>query len=407
MTSSSPVATSLPERCRVAVVTTHPIQYQVPWLRLLSSRSDIDLHVFFAMLPDATEQGREFGVSFEWDLPLLEGYRYSVLDNVAERPSLTEFSGCDTPKIVDAIRDGKFDAVIVNGWVAKTCLQALWGCLRSGTPCIVRGEVNGLPPRAAWKRLGHRLLLSRYAAMLAIGTHNRAYYLARGVARERLFHTPYCVDNRRFAAAADACREAQDRVERCTRFGLDPSATTFLFSGKFVGKKRPGDLIAALRIARSRGAPVQVLLVGDGPLAGVLRGQATDLPVRFAGFLNQGEIGAAYAAADALVLPSNHGETWGLVVNEAMASGLPAIVSDQVGCAPDLILPGETGEVFQCGDLEALADLLVTLGGDRERLQAMGMRARRHVHERFHFEAVADGVAAALSAVTKRRSTAC
>jgi len=385
---------------RLAMVTTHPIQYQVPWLRRLAARDDIDLQVFFAMLPDAAEQGREFGVSFAWDLPLLEGYQYTVLENRARRPSLTEFAGCDSPTIADELRRDRFDAVIVNGWGTKTALQTLWACRRLGIPCIVRGEVNGLRPRAWWKRFGHRLLLAQYAAVLAIGTRNREYCLARGVAAARIFDTPYCVDNARFAAAADAVRAQQDRAALCARFGLDTTRTTFLFSGKFVAKKRPGDLIAALRHAVAEGCDrAQLLLVGDGPLRVELQAQASGLPIAFAGFLNQSQMAEAYAVADALVLPSDHGETWGLVVNEAMACGLPAFVSDQVGCAADLISIGKTGDSFACGDVAALAGLIVRYAGAPERLREMGAAARARVSVDYHFGRVVDGVVAALRAV--------
>lgn len=387
---------------RVAMVTTHPIQYQVPWLRLLGQKPGIDLHVFFAMVPDASEQGREFGVAFDWDVPLLGGYDHTVLQNVSKRPSLTEFSGCDTPGVATAIRDGCFDAVIVNGWGSKTCLQALWACRKTGTPCIVRGEVNGLRRRASWKRLGHRLLLSRYAAVLAIGTNNRAYCIEQGVAPSNLFMTPYCVDNGRFAAMADAARKDPGRSAIAGKFGLGQDATTFLFSGKLVEKKRPSDLIEALRQARQQGVDgIQLLLVGDGPLRGELERQAEGLPVRFAGFLNQSEIGAAYAASDCLLLPSDAGETWGLVVNEAMASGLPAIVSDQVGCAIDLVKPGVTGDVFPCGDVATLAALLARHGSDRTMLAAMGRTARQQVQEGYNFERVVEGVMAALDRVSE------
>lgn len=385
---------------RVAMVTTHPIQYQVPWLRLLAARDDVDLQVFFAMLPDTAEQGREFGVAFAWDLPLLDGYPYKVLHNRARQPSLTAFGGCDTPGIYDEIRRGKFNAVIVNGWVAKTCLQALLACALSGTPCIVRGEVNGLRPRAAWKRAMHRMLLSRYAAVLYIGNRNREYCLARGVSAQRLFPTPYCVDNQRFADSAADWLRRFSREQLRTRFGLKQDLITFLFSGKFVDKKRPGDLILALRAAVSAGATnVQVLMVGAGPLEPALRVMAGDLPVSFAGFLNQSEIAAAYAASDCLVLPSDSGETWGLVVNEAMACGLPALVSDQVGCAADLVRPGETGAVFACGDVTELSRLLVEFAAQPDNLQAQGDRARSLVFDDYNFQRVVDGVMAALKRV--------
>jgi glycosyltransferase involved in cell wall biosynthesis len=385
---------------RVAMVTTHPIQYQVPWLRLLGQTPGIDVHVYFSMLPDAAEQGREFGVSFDWDIPLLEGYEWSVLENRSQHPSLTTFGGCDTPGIRRELRDGNYDAVIVNGWGFKTCLQALLSCRLTGIPCIVRGEANGLRPRAWWKRWLHARLLSQYAACLAIGTNNRRYLLDAGVPPARIFMTPYCVDNARFAEGAESWRNKPPGEDACTRFGLDPARTTFLFSGKFVEKKRPGDLIEAIRNlgpeARRR---VQALMVGGGPLEGQLREAAAGLPVVFAGFLNQSEIPAAYSASDCMVLPSDHGETWGLVVNEAMACGLPVLASNQVGCAVDLVHPGETGDVFRCGDVDVLADLLTRYGNDRDALARMGAKAQSRVQDDYTFEAVLEGVLAALAMV--------
>ena len=388
---------------RIAVVTTHPIQYQVPWLRRLSERPGIDLKVFFGMIPDAEEQGREFGTRFEWDIPLLDGYNYSVLENRARQPSLTRFGGLDTPQLYREISRGRFDAVIVNGWVVRSCIQALVACRLSGTPCIVRAEVNGLRPRPAWKRLGHRLLLSQYAAFLAIGTNNRRYLLETGVPARRIFDTGYCVDNDRFARQAAAWRSAPDGIAGLrTRFGIDPARTTFVFSGKYVDKKRPGDIVEALRhmspIERER---LQVLMVGGGPLGEDLAARAAGLPIRFAGFLNQSEITAAYAASDCLLLPSDSGETWGLVVNEAMACGLPAIVSDQVGSAADLIHPGRTGRVYACGDVSALADLMASFALNRDEAAKMGLAARDLVHSRYNFDHVVDGVMAALSAIEK------
>jgi glycosyltransferase involved in cell wall biosynthesis len=389
---------------RVAVVTTHPIQYQVPWFQRLSAAKDIDLEVFFAMIPDPAEQGREFGVAFEWDMPLLEGYRYQVLENVAKRPSLTEFFGCDTPGVGAALDEGRFDAVIVNGWVAKTCVQALWACRKSGTPCIVRGEANALRPRAWWKKRLHRLLVNQYDACLAIGANSRRWYLDNGISPSRIFDTPYCVDNDRFARSARHWLEAEGKAGLQERFGLVPGVPTLLFSGKFVEKKRPMDLVDAIANLSPLGGAlrVQALLVGDGPLGAELRRRAEGLPIRFAGFLNQTEIGAAYAASDCLVLPSDAGETWGLVVNEAMASGLAAIVSDQVGCAIDLVLPGETGDVFHCGDVSGLQAAIERVVVDPSRLSAIGSSARARVIAHYNFERVVEGILLALESIEGR-----
>jgi glycosyltransferase involved in cell wall biosynthesis len=382
------------------MVTTHPIQYQVPWLRMLGDRDDIDLHVYFAMLPTSQEQGREFGVAFDWDTPLLDGYRYTVLKNESVQPGLTAWSGCDTPAIYAALRDGKFDAVIVNGWGSKTAVQALIACRRLRIPCIVRGEANGLRQRNWAKRLGHRALLSQYSAFLAIGQHNRRYYESLGVSKSLIFDTPYCVDNHRFAVAADEVRRRTERIELRSSFGLDPQAMAFLFSGKFVDKKHPADAIEAIgKLLASDGPAVQLLMVGDGPLRSQLEQAAAGLPIRFAGFLNQSQMALAYAASDCLVLPSDAGETWGLVVNEAMACGLPAIVSDQVGCAFDLVIAGTTGQIYRCRDVSALAARMQEFAVNSARCAELGLAARRHVESRFNFDGVVDGVLRALSAV--------
>jgi glycosyltransferase involved in cell wall biosynthesis len=126
---------------------------------------------------------------------------------------------------------------------------------------------------------------------------------------------------------------------------------------------------------------VHLLMVGDGELRDECRRFSLehDLPVTYAGFLNQSEIVKGYVAADCLVLASDSGETWGLVVNEAMICGLPALLSRSCGCAPDLIIEGETGSSFPCGAVELLADCMLRLVFDRELLRQMGEGAQRHI----------------------------
>jgi glycosyltransferase involved in cell wall biosynthesis len=249
----------------------------------------------------------------------------------------------------------------------------------------------------------HRVLVAQYSAILAIGSNNRRYYLDLGVAEDRIFPTPYCVDNERFASSADAWRRDPGRDALLPRFGLAPDRPTFLFSGKFVDKKRPTDIIQAVRrLVDAGSANLQVLMVGDGPLREQLQRQAEGLPVHFTGFLNQAEITSAYAAADCLVLPSDHGETWGLVVNEAMACGLPALVSSQVGSAIDLISPGVTGDTYPCGDVAALASLMARYSADPGHLEEMGQAAQVRVRSDYNFDRVVSGAMDALRAVTAK-----
>ena len=371
----------------MAFVTSHPIQYQVPVFRCLAARDELDFTVLFAHLPDAATQGAGFGVAFEWDLPLLDGYKYRVLKNIAKQPSVTQFAGCNTPEIEQVLREMAIDVVVVNGWVVKTCLQTLRACKRLKIPCLVRGEANLLRPRPLWKRLIQRQLVRRYDGFLPIGSANRDFYRSYGIDETRMTDARYCVENERFSQAALLAQPR--RAELRKAWGIPESATCYLFCGKFESKKHPLELVNAFRDASPVGT-IHLLMVGDG----VLRSECENIAApftTFTGFLNQSQIVDAYVAADVLVLPSDHGETWGLVVNEAFACGLPAIVSDQVGCAQDLIRQGETGWVFPFGDWQRLTQLLVDVAGQSKQLKVMAENCRSLIKE-YSPQAAADGI---------------
>lgn len=388
---------------QLAIVETHPIQYKAPLFRKLAADPRIDLTVFYAMILDAAQQGAGFGVSFAWDVPLLEGYRYEVLENRAKPPSVTAFSGCDTPGVLARFRRDRPDAVLVNGWGTKTALQALWTCRRLGIPCLVRGEANRLRSRAGWKHALHRMLMPQYSAWLAIGSANRDFYRFHRCREDRIFWAPYAVDNDFFAAQAAA--RAGRRNELRAAFGLPPEAVVFLFAGKLEVKKHPQDLLEAVaRLPADLRAKAYVLVAGEGPLRAACERLAheRDLRVSFAGFLNQSRLPDAYAAADVLVLPSDAGETWGLVVNEAMASGRPAVVSRAAGCCADLIEEAKTGHSFALHDVQGLADLLAGYLRDPGLAARQGLAAADRIHL-FGVDAAAAGIAAAVAVCAGRR----
>ena len=364
---------------RLGIVATHPVQYQVPWYRALAGRPDVDLTVYYALLPSPEQQGVGFGVEFAWDVPLLDGYRWLELPNTARAPSLGRFLGSRTPAVRRVLARDRPDAAIVSGWHALPLLQATRACGRLGIPCLVRAESSGLRRRPPWMRALHRRLLARFDACLAIGEANRRFYRSNGVPAERIFTVPYFVDGSRFQEQAERLRPQRVALRR--EWGIGPDDTCFLFAGKLVPKKRLLDLLRACDLARHSERCVRALVVGTGETGEEARDLARrlDLPVTFAGFLNQSEISRAYVAADCLVLPSDYGETWGLVVNEAMHHGLPVVVSDRVGCGPDLVEDGVTGRVFRFGDVDALARVIVEMTRDRAGRLAMGERACRWV----------------------------
>ncbi len=394
-------------RPRVALVASHPIQYQVPWFRALSRA--VDLHVYFCHRQDARGQAAAgYGAAFEWDVPLLDGYRFEWLRNVARVPSVFEYRGCDTPGIAQLVTRGRFDACIVSGWYLKSYVQTIRACSTAGVPLMVRGDSHLGTPRSllktAIKWLPYRVLLGSARAHLYVGQANKAYLRHYGVPEGRLFFAPHFVDNGFFAERSEQARRSGAATAVRAGYGIDPGATVVLFVGRLVDMKRPQDFVAAVALASRDHAPVHGIVVGSGPLLGRLQSLAAELgaPVHFAGFRNQTELPVFYAASDAIVLPSDGRETWGLVVNEAMACGLPAIVSDAVGCAPDLIDEGETGYAFPMGDPRALGERLVRLRADLAARRESLREAVGHRIASYACPVAVDGTLAALADVTGR-----
>ena len=384
---------------RLGILASHPIQYQAPLYRELARL--LDLTVFFAHRQSREAQADAgFGVAFDWDVDLHSGYRHEFLHNVARNPGVDRFSGCDTPDIARRIREKRFDAFLVMGWQLKCFWQAVWACRRAGVPVMVRGDSQLATPRSrakqAVKELLYPRLVRQFDAGLYVGARNKAYLEHYGARPHRLFFSPHCVDGNAFAESAG--RSDRDAVR--AQWGLTGGDRAVLFAGKFLPRKRPMDLVLAIARLRADGAPVVAILAGDGPLRGELETTAKGLgaPLRCLGFRNQTELPAVYAAADALVLPSEGSETWGLVVNEALACGTPCVVSDACGCAPDMIVQNVTGSTFPMGNV---ASLTKTIARVLEIPRASpGLRA--HV-ERYSPRAAANGVRDAAHALRKRR----
>lgn len=385
-------------RPHVVAVATHPIQYHAPWFRALAKRPEFSFEVLFVTVPDAAQQGAGFGVPFQWDLPLRDGYDSSQIEGVAGSRAIGQFWATRLKSPGKVLNHHRPDVLILTGWQALPLLQLLSAARHRRIPVVVRGESSGLKARPALVRLLHRHLLRRYDAFLAIGKVNRRFYESNGVAPERIFDARYFVDNQRFATQADLLADRRQKLRDAWHIPHD--AVCFCYAGKLEPKKRLPDLLEAVRrvVAGQPGLRIHLLVAGTGDLMDDARAFCGEhrLPVTFTGFLNQTEIAQAYVAADCLVLPSDYGETWGLVVNEAMACGRPAVVSDRVGCGPDLVEPGVTGEVFPFGDAGALAETLWPLVADPRRLGIMGQVARMRVMGEYSVEQAVEGTVAAV-----------
>ena len=370
----------------------------------MAAHPELDLEVFFCHHATPSQQAAAgFGVEFDWDLPLLDGYRFCFLKNVATHPSVSHFSGLDTPEISGIIREQRFDAVINCGWHRKSYWQSIRACWKTRTPVMVRSDSHLHTERSALKEAvklpAYRLFIPRMDACLAVGRWARDYFLYYGARPERIFLVPHAIDEHWFSE--NAARLVPCRPQLRAQWKAPEDAAVFLWAAKFIPKKRPLDFLQALEIAARGGARIHGLMVGDGPLRAESESFAREhsVPVTFAGFLNQSEIVKSYVASDMLVLCSDGGETWGLVVNEAMVCGRPCIVSDKVGCGPDLVTP-ETGAVFPLGDVDRLAALLSKFAADRDCLRTMGEAAADKI-KHYSTEVAVRGVLEALHAVTR------
>lgn len=345
---------------RLAIVATHPIQYYSPWFAHLARLCDLE--VLYAHRQTAEGQAAAgFTAPFDWDVPLLDGYAHRFLPNRSKRPGLSHFDGCDTPEVGDIVGRGRFDAVVTLGWNRKSYLQAAAGARLAGVPLLVRVDSQLQTPRAAGKRLLKRAvyscLLPWAAHYLSPGQRSDAYLRHYGVAADRIHRLAHMVDTERFANGAQAARAsgAADRLR--ARHGVARGDFVFLFAGKLIPLKQPLLLLEAYRRLTTLEPKTHLWIVGDGPLRAELAALAASTErVSLLGFVNQAQLPEVYAASDCLVLPSSE-ETWGLVVNEAFACGVPAIVSEHAGCASDLIGP-DTGWSVAPVDVPTLARVM-------------------------------------------------
>ena len=367
---------------RLAIVTTHPIQYYAPLFRALAADPRLSVRVFYTW--SQTEEGPvldpDFARTIRWDIPLLEGYEYEFVPNVANRPGSHHFRGIVNPGLIPAVERFGAEAVLIFAWNLASHLAAMRH-FKGRIGVYFRGDSTLLDPRPAWRRVLRRAALTwvyrHIDVAFAVGSANRDYYRWCGVADPRIVMAPHAVDNARFI---DASGDADDEALRLRgAFGVPADATVFLFAAKFIAKKDPLSLLSAFTELAS---PAHLVLVGNGPLERELRAAAAGHPrIHFMEAQNQRAMPAIYRVGDVFVLPSSGpGETWGLALNEAMASGRCVIAGSRAGGAADLIRPGKNGWIFESGNRAGLREALRRAEDcGRERLRLMGAAAREHV----------------------------
>jgi glycosyltransferase involved in cell wall biosynthesis len=387
-------------RARLGIVVTHPIQYQVPLFRHLAARSSVEPLVFFLTehgLSESFDPG--FGRAVKYDVPLLGGYEHRMVPNRSPKPAVGTPWGIFNPSLPALIRRSHVDALLVHGYSNISHWLAYATAVGSGIPYLLRGEsrpdqggVHGA--KMMVKRRLIQPLVRNAGACLAIGEENREFYSSYGAEPDRIFFAPYSVDTEHFFMAGAVGRA--HRTSMLESLGLEPELPLVLFAAKLQSWKRPIDVVLAMDQLEHL---ANLIVIGDGPLRPDMEELASGRPwMRTLGFVNQGEIGEWYGAADLFALPSDR-EPWGLAVNEAMAAGATPIVSDAVGCAPDLVTP-EVGWVHATGDIDALARAIAK-GCQPGALTERRAAAQRRSAE-YGIVATAHGIETAVAAVLDR-----
>ncbi|MBI9061931.1 MAG: glycosyltransferase family 4 protein [Marinilabiliaceae bacterium] len=376
---------------RLAIISTHSIQYNAPLFVLLAKEPDIELKVFYTWSQRQTDLFDEkFGKAIEWDIPLLDGYEYTFVENKAKNPGTSHFRGIHCPTLNKEIEDWKASHILVFGWNFQAHFKAM-RYFKGRIPVMFRGDstlldydiksIKTLVSSIRKKTLKSQIsnlksfikfqirkafltyIYSYIDTALYVGQNNKAYFKCHGLTEDQLAFVPHAIDNDRFNDSPEKLYE-QKATQWRSELGIKEQDITILFAGKFEPRKNPVILPIAFNLLEKNANPsmvnkIKLIMVGDGPLDEEIKFTAQNNPnVLFIPFQNQSQMPVLYRLGNIICLPSTT-ETWGLAVNEALACGRPVIVSDKVGCANNLALI--PNRIFKAGDVEDLSHQLSLL----------------------------------------------
>jgi len=386
-------------KVRLAVISTHPIQYYAPWFRCITSEPNIECKVFYLWDFGVTEKiDRGFQQVFKWDISLLEGYTYEMVPNRSRNPGTHHFWGLYNPSLLERIRSYNPDAILMLGYNYASLYEFLARWDRKKAPIFLRGDSHRLVAKpGATESLRRKIIATifkRFAAFLYVGKANYEYFRYHHVAPGKLFFSPHAVDNARFLEEAENAIKAAHTWKK--ELGIPHDHTVILFAGKFESKKRPLDLLEAFK--KSHLDRTSLLFVGSGNLDSELRRRALDHHnIHFAPFQNQSMMPRTYGIADLFVLPSfGPAETWGLAINEAMCMSCAVVASTHVGCSQDLVHPQVNGLIFEAGNIQALTNTLKDACADYPRLKLWGQRSRKIIKD-YNYGRATQGLITALN----------
>lgn len=374
---------------KLAIISSHPIQYNAPLFKLLQQRNFITIKIFYTW---SQSQGGNiydpgFGKKIEWDIPLLKGYDYTFVTNTSQKPGTHHFNGIINPTLNTEIEQWGAEAVLVYGWAFKSHLN----CLRhfhNKIPILFRGDSTLMGENFGIKMIVRTLYLKwvykhiDYA--LYVGTNNKKYYLRHGIKEQQLYFAPHAIDNDRFSAnkAVFKSEAAAWRKD----LGIAEDGIVFLFAGKLEINKNAQLLIKSYKKI-SHNNNIHLVIVGNGVMEQRLKKKYFYLSnLHFTDFQNQSNMPVVYNLGDVFVLPSKGPvETWGLAINEAMACSKAIIASNRCGGAIDLVRNNVNGFIFKNNDEKDLAKKMEQIIISRDSMIKMGERSEEIIKD-WNFE---------------------
>lgn len=338
---------------KLAIVTTHPIQYNAPFFRVLERDLSIESKVYFTQPPSSTHFDPGFNRYVAWDINLISGYQ-SEQHNALQRRG--------RQALLRIIKEQAPDAVLIYGWNFPGHFF-LMRKFKGKFPVWFRGDshlIDPLPTLKKWLRKWALTWVYRHVdRCFTVGSNNEDYFIQHGLKSSQLLRAPHAVDNEWFQT--DDTERKKEAMAWRRKLGIQDKDKVILFSGKLEDKKEPELLIKAWK--KLNDPSHHLVIGGTGILESQLHTDYAELPnIHFIGFQNQSKMPVLYRMAEVFCLPSKGpNETWGLAINEALACGIPCIASNRVGCARDILTNRQLGRVFETGNVNALKEALLGL----------------------------------------------
>ena len=330
----------------LVIFESHPIQYRAPVYTRLEELRPARIHVVYGS--DFSIQGYRdpgFASSFAWDSNLLQGYSHSFLRQQQTKP-LAGWGSLDGQGIAVLLDRLQPKAILLNSLNYRFDHVAYLAALTRRLQVWMRCETQDQAFRRSGfknvlRSLYYSALYSRVDRAFPIGNLNRDHWLRHGLKPKQLSHANYCTPNPLAGCPSSQLQERRNDLRN--RLGVLPSSHLVAFFGKFIPKKDPQLLFSCIDdLQTANRNQLALVFVGNGSLQVELQlmadrtNQQYGIQSYFPGFINQQALPDWYLAADTVVLPSRRmGETWGLVVNEALQAGCNVVVSDAVGCSAD------------------------------------------------------------------------